>query len=77
VFARRLTTVLLTLQAEENVNIKIYLPKRYAEEFDEQDIEDINTGTKTYTLINKGRSGSACHTYGFVKEDVAKHTPYI
>jgi len=48
-YARRLTTkfgptLLLTLQAEENMNIKIYLPRRYAEGFDDQDIEDINEG---------------------------------
>ena len=48
-YARRLTTkfgptLLLTLQAEENMNIKIYLPRRYAEGFDDHDIEDINEG---------------------------------
>jgi len=50
-YARRTTTqfgptVLLTLQAEENINVKIYLPRRYAEAFDDQDIEDINKGKK-------------------------------
>jgi len=49
---------LLTLEAEENINIKIYLPRRYAEGFDDQDIEDINEGKK-YKLIYKGRSGVA------------------
>jgi len=39
-------TVLLTLQTEENINIKIYLPRRYAEGFDDQDIEYINEGKK-------------------------------
>jgi len=50
-FARCLTTqhgptVLITLQSEENVNVKIYLPKRYSDGFDDDDddIEDINTG---------------------------------
>ena len=48
-YARRTTTqfgptVLLTLQAEEYINIKIYLPRRYAERFDDQDKEDINEG---------------------------------
>jgi len=52
-------TVLLTLQAEENIYIKIYLPRRYAEGFDDQDIEDINEGKKIYKLIYKGRSGVA------------------
>ena len=51
VYARRTTTqfgptVLLTLQAEENTNNKIYLPRRYAEGFDDQDIEDNNEGKK-------------------------------
>jgi len=50
-YARRLTakfgpTVLLTLKAEENINIKIYLPRRYAEGFDDQDKEDNNEGEK-------------------------------
>jgi len=62
-FARRLTnqfgpTVLLTPQAEENININVYLPRRYAEWFDDQDIEDINEG-KNCKFIYKGRSGSA------------------
>jgi len=63
-YARRLATqfgptVLLTLQAEENINIKIYLPRRYPEGFDDQHIEDINEGKKYTKLIYKGRSGSA------------------
>ena len=58
-FARRLTTqfgptVLLTLQADETINIKFYLPRRYAEGFGDQDIEE-----KIYKLIYKGRCGSA------------------
>ena len=52
-------TVLLTLRAEENINVKIYLPKRYADGFDDQDIENINTNKKQYKFIYKGRSGSA------------------
>ena len=52
-------TVLLTLRAEENVNVKVYLPKRYADGFDDQDIEDINTAKKQYKFIYKGRSGVA------------------
>jgi len=63
-FARRLTkrygsAVQLTLQSEEDLNIKIYLPKRYADAVDDTDIEDINLGRKTYKLIYKGRTGSA------------------
>ena len=63
-FARRLQsqygpTVLLTLQAEENINVKIYPPKRYADGFDDQDIEDINTDKK---YINS-----------FIKEEVDQY----
>ena len=58
-------TVLLTLQAEENINAKVYLPRTYAEGFDDQDIEDTNTGKK---LIYKGRNGSTCLEYDFVIE---------
>jgi len=50
------------LHAEENVNLKIYLPKRYAEGFDDQDIEDITSGKIKYNLIYKGRNGS---TYAY------------
>jgi len=35
---------LLTLQAEENIKIKVYFLRRYAEGFDDQDVEDINEG---------------------------------
>jgi len=37
---------LLTLHTEENINVKVYLPRRYAEGFNDQDIEDINEGKK-------------------------------
>ena len=55
-FARRFTTqfeptFLLTLQAEENMDIKFYLPRRYAEGFDDQDIEDINEGKNIKYII--------------------------
>jgi len=58
-YARRLntqfgSTVLVTLQSDEGVNVKIYLPKRYSEV-----IEDINTGRKHNKLIYRGRTGSA------------------
>ena len=46
-------TVLVTLRTEENINVKIYLPKRYADRFDDQDIEDINTNNKQYIFIYK------------------------
>jgi len=34
----------LTLQTEENVNVKIYLPKRYADVIEDDHIEEINNG---------------------------------
>ena len=51
VFARRLntqygSTVLLTLQTGENINVKIYLPKRYADVVEDDHIEEINSGRK-------------------------------
>jgi len=63
-YARRLITqygssVLVTLQSEEGINVKIYLPKRYSDVFEDSDIEDINTGRKLYKLIYRGRRGSA------------------
>jgi len=63
-YARRTSTqfgptVLLTLHTEENINVKVYLPRRYAEGLNDQDIEDINEGKKKYKLVYKGRSGVA------------------
>jgi hypothetical protein len=61
-FARRLktqygSTVLLTLQTE-NVNVKIYLPKKYADVNENDHIEETNTGKK-YKLLYLGKAGSA------------------
>ena len=63
-FACRLNTqygsaVLLTLQTGENVNVKIYLPKRYADLIEDDHIEEINTGRKNYKLLYLGKAGSA------------------
>ena len=62
-FARRLTTqygptILLTLQKEEE-NVKVYMPKRYAELFTDADLEDINNSVKQYKLIFRGKQGSS------------------
>ena len=61
-YARRMSTqfgptVLLTLQTEENINVKVYLPRRYTEGFNDQDIEDINEGKKKYKLVYKRVEG--------------------
>ena len=63
-FARRLITqfgppVLVTMQSEEGINVKIYLPKIYSDVFEDSDIEDINTGRKHYKIIYRRRTGSA------------------
>ena len=54
-----MSTVLLTLQTEENVNDKIYLPKRYADVIEDDHIQEINTGRKNYKLLYFGKVGSA------------------
>jgi len=51
------STVQLTLQTDSAINIKIYLPKRYADVVDDDHIEEINTGK--HKLIYKGKAGSA------------------
>jgi len=63
-YAQRLTTqfvstVLATLNSEEGNNVKIYLPKRYANVFEDSGFEDINNGRKHYKLIQRGKTGSA------------------
>jgi len=61
-FARRLTTqygtTILTVQTGEE-NVKVYMPKRYAELFTDKDIEDINNSITHYKLIYKGKQGSS------------------
>jgi len=51
IFARRhisqfVSSILVTLQTEEEINVKIYLDMRYSNVFEDSDIEDINTGKK-------------------------------
>ena len=63
VFARRLTTqygetVLLTLQKEGEQNVRVYMPKRYAECFEDTDIEEINNSVIQYKLFYRGKQGS-------------------
>ena len=53
------STVLFTLRSEGDINLKVYLPRRYGELIDEIDIEDLNMGLKMYKLIFMGISGPA------------------
>jgi len=62
--ARRVTgqygsTILLTLISEGDVHLKVYLPKRYADLFDDVDVEEINLGRKQYKLVYIGMAGQA------------------
>jgi len=62
--ARRVTgqygsTILLTLTSEGDVRLKVYLPKRYADLFDDVDIEEINLGRKHYKLVYIGMARQA------------------
>jgi len=62
--ARRVTgqygsTILLTLISEGDVHLKVYLPKRYADLFEDVDIEEINLGRKQYKLVFIGMAGQA------------------
>ena len=54
-------TVLFTLSSEEDDNIilRIYLPRRYDDCVDNVDIDDINLGRKWYKLVYLGMSGPA------------------
>jgi len=64
VAARRVTatyghTVMFTLRTEGDILIRIYLPRRYATNIDEDDIHDINQGRKQYKLVYLGMAGPA------------------
>jgi len=65
VYARRLNTqygetILLTLQmGEGEQNVRVYMPKRYAECFADTDIEKINNSVKLYKLFYRGKQGTA------------------
>ena len=54
-------TVLLSLRSEEDdtVIMKVFLLRRYADVFEDEDIDDINQGRKRYKLIYAGMSGPA------------------
>jgi len=52
-------TVQLTLRNDGDDNVKVYLPKRYAEVFTDTDIEDINNSVKNYRLVYRGKNGQA------------------
>ena len=54
-------TVLLSLRSEEDdtILLKVLLPLRYANVFEDEDIDDINQGRKGYNLIYLGMSGPA------------------
>ena len=53
-------TVLLSVRSEEDtILLKVFLPRRYAEDFEDEDIYDINQGRKRYKLIYAGMSGPA------------------
>ena len=49
------TSILLTLQYEPTSNVKVYIPKRFTEVFQDEDIEHINKGTRSYHLVYHGR----------------------
>jgi len=42
------STVLFTLRSEDQINLKVYLPRRYGDLVDNMDMEDINMGRKLY-----------------------------
>jgi len=52
-------TVMFTLRSEGDILIRINLPRRYAIDIDEDDIEDINQGRKQYKLVYLGMAGPA------------------
>jgi len=52
-------SVILSLHTAGDVLIRVYLPKRYSECFDEEDCYAINQGSKKYTLEYLGVAGQA------------------
>ena len=48
--------ILVTLWDDPTTNIRVFLPKRFAEVFLDSDIESINNGTRVYHLISHGRT---------------------
>jgi len=50
-------TILVTLWDDPTkANIRVFLPKRFAEVFEDGDIDSINSGTCQYYLISQGRT---------------------
>ena len=50
-------TILITLWDDPtNAHMRVFLPKRFAEVFEDSDIESINNGTRQYYLISQGRT---------------------
>jgi len=50
-------TILVTLRDDPtNASIKVFLPKRFAEVFEDADIDSINEGVRHYHLISHGRT---------------------
>ena len=59
-FAQRQKTqygqsILLTLPVDLASYVKIFLPKRYTQVFQDEDIVHINNGTRSYNLLYYGR----------------------
>ena len=62
--ARRLSTpyrhtVIFTLRTGADILLRIYLPRRFANDIDEDDIGDINQGRINYKLVYLGMAGQA------------------
>ena len=51
--------VMFNLRSEGDINLRIYLPKMYADVVDDVDIDHINLGRKLYKLRYLGMSGPA------------------
>ena len=50
-------TILVTLSDDPtNANVRVFLPKRFAEVFEDADIDSINQGARHYYLISHGRT---------------------
>ena len=47
--------VLVTLRNEPTNDVRVFLPKRLTDVFQDSDIELFNTGSRTYHLVSHGR----------------------
>ena len=52
-------TVMFTLLTEGDILLRIYLPRRYANNIDNDDIDAINQGRINYKLVHLGMAGPA------------------